>query len=98
MVIIKATPVKLLHTYRYTLFGLKCKKDERRWASVILLRSSGLDDERRLAVDLPESRTVQSRDHPGAASPLRDEILDPGQGGAPRDQTETSKARVRRIY
>lgn len=58
-------------------------------------RSSGLDGDRRLAVDLPESGAVQSNDHPGAASPLRGEKLGPGQGGAPWDHTETSKARVR---
>lgn len=53
--------------------------------------SSGLDGDRRLAADLPESRTVQNSDHPGAAGPLRGEKLGPGQGGASWDQTETSK-------
>lgn len=48
---------------------------------------SGVDGERHLAVDLSESRTVQSGDQPGAAGPLRGEILGPDQGGASCDQT-----------
>lgn len=62
----------------------------------MLLWSSGLDGKRRLAVDLPESRTVQSSDHPGGASPVWGEKLGPSQGGAVWDQTETSEVRVRR--
>lgn len=58
------------------------------------LSSSGLDGDKHLAGDLPESRTVQSSEHPGTAGPLRGEKLGPGQGGASCDQTETSRVRV----
>lgn len=64
---------------------------------MILQRSSGLNGERRLALDLPESRAVQDSDHPGAASPVRGEKLGPGQGGACWDQTETNRVIVRTV-
>ena len=63
---------------------------------VRVLLSSGLDGKRRLAVDLPKSRTVQSSDYPGGASTQWGEKLGPCEGGAAWDQTETSEVRIRR--
>lgn len=40
-------------------------------------------------MDLPESRAIQSCDHPSAASSLGSEKLRPEQGGASWDQTRT---------
>lgn len=83
-------------SYRSTVYvGWSVSELKDGGASATVQWSSGLDGDRRLAVDLPESGTVQSSDHPGAAGPLRGDKLGPDQRGASCDHTETSRVGVR---
>lgn len=61
---------------------------------MILQRTSGLDGDGHLAVDLPESRTVQRGDESGGTDPLRGKKLSPGQRGTSCNQTEISRTEI----
>lgn len=82
----ETTHTKLKQTYSYKLYFRSITLC---WRCQALTHSSGFDGECGLAMDLPDSTTVQSWNQPSDTGSLGDEKLGPDQGGASWNQTGT---------